>query len=108
MARLFWLAFWFALIGSLLSGASWAVAYYGVGELLGAPPPQMGVQSTTFLWDGLPQKPGHPRVWRFAYAPTSIPGAPSVRIYVSPTGQVVWTEPGDLPARLKAFHTIPY
>ena len=57
-------------------------------------------------WQGAPQLPGHPRVWRFAFGPTVIPGAPTVRIYVSPLGQVVATDPADLAERVKALH--PY
>jgi len=106
MARLFWLTVMAAFVAALLAGASWAAALMAVGTLLGAPPPEMGTQSTTLLWEGAPQLPGHPRVWRFAFGPTKIPGAPTVRIYVSPLGQVVATEPADLEARVKALH--PY
>ena len=103
LARLFWLTVMAACAAALLAGASWAVAYNGVATLLGSPPPEMGTQTTTFLWDGLPQVPGQPRVWCFAFGPTRIPGAPSVRIYVTPLGRVVDTEPGNLAALLKAF-----
>jgi hypothetical protein len=106
MARLFWWTIIAAFAAALLAGASWAAAFYAVGNLLGSPPPAMGTQTTTFLWDGMPQLPGHPRVWRFAFGPTQIPGAPTVRIYVSPFGRVVQTEPDNLEALLKAFR--PY
>ncbi|HYU01113.1 MAG TPA: hypothetical protein VEK85_12085 [Gemmatimonadales bacterium] len=106
MARLFWLTVVAAFGAALLAGASWAAAVSAVGTLLGAPPPQMGTQSTTFLWHGMPQLPGHPRVWRFAFGPTRIPGAPTVRIYVTPLGRVVETEPADLEALVQALH--PY
>jgi len=106
MARLFWLTVMAAFGAALLAGASWAGAFMAVGTLLGSPPPEMGTQSTTFLWEGMPQLPSHPRVWRFTFTPTVIPGAPTVRIYVSPLGQVVETEPADLEARVKALH--PY
>jgi hypothetical protein len=108
MARVLWLLFMLGLVATLLAGASWAAAYYRVGTLLGAPPPQMGTQHTSFLWGGLPNVRGHPRVWRFAFAPTQIPGAPSVRFYISPTGRLVQTEPTDLPARLKDFRRPGY
>jgi hypothetical protein len=108
MARLFWLTFWLALGAALVSGVSWCAAYYSLGTFLGAPPPQMGTQHTRFMWDGLGQRAGAPKVWQFAFGPTSIPGAPSVRIYISPTGKLVATEPGDLPQRIKAFHSQPY
>ena len=54
----------------------------------------------------MPRMPGHPRVWEFAYGPTKIPGAPTVRIYVTPLGHIVETEPDNLEALLKAFR--PY
>ena len=106
MARLFWWTIIAAFAAALLAGDSWAAAFYAVGDLLGAPPPEMGRQTTTFLWGGMPQLPDHPRVWKFAFGPTQIPGAPTVRIYVSPFGRVVETEPDNLPALLKAFR--PY
>jgi hypothetical protein len=106
MARLFWLTVMAAFVAALLAGASWAAALMAVGTLLGAPPPEMGTQSSTFLWQGAPRLAGHPRVWRFAFGPTVIPGAPTVRIYVTPLGQVAGTEPADLAARIKALH--PY
>ena len=91
---------------ALLVGASWAVARFTVGNLLGDPPPEMGRQSTALLWQGAPELPGHPRVWRFAFGPTRIPGAPTVRVYVTPLGHLVETEPADLEARVKVLH--PY
>jgi hypothetical protein len=101
MARLFWMTLVAAFVGALLLGASWAAAFYTVGNLLGAPPPEMGTQSTALLWQGAPELPGHPRVWRFAFGPTRIPGAPTVRIYITPFGDLVKTEPADLAERVK-------
>lgn len=103
MLRLFWWTVLAAFAAAVLVGASWVGASMAVGSLLGSPPPEMGHESTRFLWHGLPNVPGHPRVWRFAYGPTMIPGAPSVRIYVTPLGRVVETEPANLEALLKAF-----
>lgn len=108
MSRFIWFVMMSAFAFTLLAGASWAGAYFRVGELLGAPPPQMGTQTTTFLWRGLSKVSGHPRVWSFAFAPTKIPGAPKVRIYVSPTGRLVATEPTDLPALLTDFRRRGY
>jgi hypothetical protein len=108
MARLFWFLVMAGGVLALLAGASWAVAYSSVDTLLGWPPPQMGTQSTKFLWDGLPHVRGRPRVWSFAYSPTLIPGASSVRIYVSPTGRVVHTEPANLPDLLDNFRRRGY
>jgi hypothetical protein len=103
MSRLIRLCVSAGLVAALAVGASWALAYNGVATLLGDPPPQMGSQTTTVLWDG------HvPREWCFAFAPTLIPGAPSVWIYVSPTGRVLWTVPTDLAERVKALHATGY
>jgi hypothetical protein len=108
MARLFWLLLILALIASLVTGASWAVAYNSVGTLLGAPPPKMGTQSTSIEWPRVSELREHPPVWRFAFAPTVIPGASTVRIYVTPWGRIVSTEPQDLEARLVAFRRTGY
>ena len=108
MGRLFRLALLLALVAAVVVGVSWSLAYNAVASLLGDPPPQMGTQTTTFLWDGLTQVEGAPRVWRFAFAPTLIPGAPSVRIYVTPMGRVIQTEPADLAARVKKLHATGY
>jgi len=107
MARLFWLTVMAAFAAALLLGASWAVAYNAVANVLGSPPPEMGTQSTALLWQGAPELPGHPRVWRFAFGPTRIPGAPTVRIYVTPLGQLLETQPADLEARVKTLHPLP-
>lgn len=97
-----------ALCAAVIAGASWGVALHRVDVLLGDPPPKMGTQKTTFLWDGMPQVAGHPRVWLFAFGPTVIPGAQTVRIYVTPIGRVVQTEPSDLAGRVKVFHSTGY
>jgi len=108
MGRLFRLLLFAALGAAVVVGVSWTLAYNAVASLLGDPPPQMGTQKTAFLWDGLTQIEGAPRVWAFAYYPTLIPGAQSVRIYVSPVGRVVLTEPADLAARVKTLHATGY
>jgi hypothetical protein len=108
MARLVWLVFMAAVLGALLAGASFGAAFFEVGSLLGAPPPDMGRRSVTFLWRGMPSRRDHPRAWRFSFGPTRIPGAPSVTIYVSPTGHVLQADPADLTDRIKAFHNTGY
>jgi hypothetical protein len=108
MARLFWLVVILSFVGALAMGASWAAAYSSVGTLLGAPPPRMGAQTTTFLWRDLPQIPKKAAVWRFAFSPTAIPGATRVQIHVGPWGRIVSIEPRDLVERLVAFHRTGY
>jgi hypothetical protein len=97
-----------ALCAAVVVGVSWALALHRVDVLLGDPPPKMGTHTTTFLWDGMPQIAGHPRVWLFAFGPTAIPGAQAVRIYINPLGHVVQMEPADLAARVKVFHATGY
>src|SRR2546427_405319 len=106
MARLFWLTVMAAFPPPPLARAPWARALMAVGTLLRSPPPEMGAKPPSFLWGGMPQLPAHPRVWRFTFPPPVTPGAPAVRIYVTPLGRVVETEPADLEARVKTFH--PY
>jgi hypothetical protein len=108
MARLLWLVLVSGFVGLLLTGASWAAAYSSVGTLLGAPPPKMGGRSTSIRWNGFSRLRERPPLWRFAFAPTVIPGASTVRIYVNPWGRIVATEPPDLAARLVAFRRSNY
>jgi hypothetical protein len=108
MARLIRFILILAVGAAVVGVASWGLAVHRVDVLLGDPPPQMGSQTTTFLWDGMAQAEGHPRVWRFAFAPTVIPGARSVNIYITPLGHIELTEPADLAARVKVFHNTGY
>jgi hypothetical protein len=108
MARLVWLVFMAAVVGALLTGASFAAAYFAVGELLGAPPPNMGKRSVTFLWEAGPSRRDRAKAWRFTFGPTRIPGAPNVTVYVSPTGKVLQAYPADLAERIEAFHNTGY
>ncbi len=108
MARLFWYLLIAAFVALLVTGASWAIAYNSVGDMLGAPPPQMGTQQTRIQWHGFSRLREEPPVWRFAFGPTRIPGAATVRIYVNPWGKVVKTEPADLDAKLRAFRRPRY
>jgi hypothetical protein len=108
MASFIRLILMLGVVAAVIALASWGIALHRVDVVLGDPPPQMGSQTTTFLWDGMPQVDGHPRVWRFAFGPTRIPQARDVRIYVSPLGRIVQTEPADLVARVKVFHATGY
>ncbi|HEV8176755.1 MAG TPA: hypothetical protein VGP44_03600 [Gemmatimonadales bacterium] len=108
MARLFWYLLIAGFVALVVAGVSWAIAYNSIGTLLGAPPPEMGTQHTSIQWHGLSQVREHPPVWRFDFAPTRIPGASSVRIYVNPWGKVTGTEPPDLDVKLKAFRRSRY
>ena len=104
MARLIWYLLVLGIVAAVLVGASYAAASSSISVLLGAPPPKMGEQTTELLWKGAPELPGKPRVWRFAFGPTVIPGAKTVVIYVDPKGQIIETIPKNLSERLKLFH----
>ena len=108
MARLFWYLLIAGFAALVVTGVSWAMAYNSVGTLLGAPPPEMGTQHTSIQWPNLSQIRERPPVWRFDFAPTRIPGATSVRIYVNPWGKIIQTEPSDLDIKLEAFRRTRY
>src|SRR5690348_13555014 len=93
-----------AAIGAAGVGASWAIAANTVSDVLGEPPPDTGKSHLTMFWQGTPALRDHARAWLFAYTGTRIPGASTVRIYVSPTGKLLRVEPTDLAYRLKAMH----
>ena len=67
MTRMFWYAVMLALVLGAAAGVSWIIAYNTVNGVLGSPPPQMGNQTTTFLWDGIPRDPARTRACRFAF-----------------------------------------
>src|SRR5690349_20247024 len=104
MTRVFWYGLLLAAVLAAVAGVSCAIAYTTVNDILGDPPPAMVTTKITFLWEGMPRMPEHSRAWRFAFGPTRIPGAPTVRMYVSPIGHLLQTEPGDWAARVKAMH----
>ena len=108
MARLFWLVVVLGFVALVFTAASWAAAFSSVGTFLGAPPPKMGSQTTAIEWHGFSKFRDHPPLWRFAFAPTVIPGATQVRIYVDPLGHIVSTDPADLEQRLVAFRRPMY
>lgn len=104
VTRLFFRAVMVAAAVGLLVPISWAIASNTVAGVLGSPPPEMGDQQTTFLWDGAAQVKGRPKAWRFTYVRTHIPATPTVRFYVSPLGKLLRTEPPDLVLRIKVWH----
>ena len=106
MNRLIWWLLILAFLGSLCLAGSFAAAHVAVGRTLGDPPPDMGTSNIDLAWKGAPKLRGHPRAWVFRYRDTSIPGAPTVRIYVSLTGKLLATEPTDLPTKLRSFRSV--
>jgi len=101
--RLLFRALMVAAVAGVLGAVSWALAANTVAGVLGSPPPDMGDRQTVFLWRGAAEFAGRPRVWRFTYAGTQIPATPRVRIYVSPLGKLLRTDPADLGFRIKVW-----
>ncbi|MFZ5624652.1 MAG: hypothetical protein ACOY71_09525 [Gemmatimonadota bacterium] len=108
MNRVIWWLIIATFLGGLVALGSFAGAYVTMGKLLGDPPPDMGIRTVRFAWQGAPRLKGHPRTWIFSFRNTAIPGTPTVTIYVSPRGELLGTEPADLPARVTAFRRVPY
>ncbi|MSR07818.1 MAG: hypothetical protein EXR93_12260 [Gemmatimonadetes bacterium] len=104
VTRVFYKLLAAAAVLSLSIPISWALASNAVAGLLGSPPPEMGKQQTTFLWDGAAAVKGRPKAWRFTYTGTHIPATPTVRFYVSPLGKVLRAEPPDVALRIKIWH----
>ena len=73
MGRLFRLTLYVGLVLLLLLGASWAAAYFAVGSMLGAPPPEMGTQKTVLALKGAQTDQGPPASLDFSFGPTVIP-----------------------------------
>jgi hypothetical protein len=102
MGRLFKLLFWVAFFGGLLLFGSYLGARARAGMVLGPRPPTMGSRHIAFL-NRAADLPNRPLAWVFTFTGTAVPGAHQVKIYISPTGQVLATVPRDLAARLEAY-----
>jgi len=89
-------------VGSLVTTASYAGARVAAGKLLGPDPPVRGL-ATTFAYQGVESLPSKPRAWVLTYSQVRLPGVARVRIFVSPRGDVLATQPPDLGRRLEAY-----
>ncbi len=102
MKRLFKLLFFLALVGGILAGMSYVGVRTRVGTMLGSNPP-VGRRSIHFEFKGVSSLPGNPRAWVFTYGSSILPGVSNVRIIISPTGEILATQPRDLYARLEQW-----
>lgn len=91
-----------AMIGGLAYGASYVGARAAAGKLLGPEPPLTG-RRATFAFKGVQEMAGTPRLWVFTYAHSELPGVTRAVIYISPTGNIVRTEPGNLESLVDAW-----
>jgi hypothetical protein len=90
------------VIVAVLIGASYAGAKATAGKLTGPRPPGLGKPTTRFEFQGIPALRNKPRGWVVAYPQATGFGQGGAEIYVSPTGRLLGTRPGDLARRLEA------
>jgi hypothetical protein len=88
------------VVATALFGASYAAAKFTAGEVVGADHPGLGRSSTHFAFDGIRSLKNHPRGWIVAYPSARDLGPGGAEIYVSPTGSLLGTRPGDLRRRI--------
>ena len=94
------------VIGTALGGASYAVARFTAGKLVGPGPTTLGPLTTRFAFTGIPNLPTKPRAWVLAYPDASGFGRGGAEIYVSVTGDLLGTRPKDLGAQLEALRPV--
>jgi hypothetical protein len=93
--------FLFLVIAAALSGASYAGARFTAGRLVGPGAPGLGPATTHFAFQGIPALKNHPRGWIVAYPAARDFGRGGAEVYVSPTGQLLGSRPGDLARRME-------
>ncbi len=91
-----------SFVVGILSAGSYAAARFGAGKMLGSHQP-LGGRTFEFAFKGAEALDGNPRVWVFTYSTSRLPRVPRVKIYVTPTGKVVATEPSNLADLLEAW-----
>jgi len=93
-------------VAALMCGAVAAYSYLGArlraGKLLGPNPPLTG-RTIKFYFNGVPELRGRPRAWVITYTRSTLPGVRGAQIYISLTGTLLATRPGDLDVRLDAW-----
>jgi hypothetical protein len=90
------------IIGTALTGASYAGARFTAGRLIGPRPSALGPLTARFAFTGVPNLPSKPRAWILAYPRATGFGKGGAEIYVSVTGDLLGTKPRDLARRLEA------
>lgn len=96
---------WLLLLVAAAAGFalySYLGARFTAGRVVGSNPP-MSERTITFAFEGVAELPGQPRAWVIAYRRSRLPGVRQVRIYVSPAGRLIDTQPRDLDVRLDAW-----
>jgi hypothetical protein len=89
------------VIAAALSGASYEGARFTAGRVVGADHPGLGPAAVRFAFDGISSLKGHPRGWIVSYPAAGNPAVGGAQVYVSPTGQLLGTQPDDLARRME-------
>jgi hypothetical protein len=89
------------VIAAALSGASYAGARFTAGRVVGPAPTGLGPPTTHFAFQGIPSLRNHPRAWVVAYPAAREFALRGAEVYVSPTGQLLGSRPGDLARRME-------
>jgi hypothetical protein len=90
-----------AVVFTMVAAASYAGARARAGQLLGNNPPAGG-RTITFEFGGIQDLPDRPRGWVFNYSINQL-GVRRVRIYISPSGEILGTVPRNLDQRVEAY-----
>jgi hypothetical protein len=90
------------VVVTALAGASYAGARFTAGKLIGPETKGLGSLTTRFAFGGIASLPAKPRGWVLAYPGAREFGPKGAEIYVSPTGHLLGTRPGNLAQRLDA------
>jgi hypothetical protein len=90
------------VIVSALAGASYAGARLIAGRVIGPEPNAFGSATTHFAFSGITALKGKPRGWIVAYPQARGLSPTGAEVYVSPTGRLLGTRPGNLAQRVEA------
>jgi hypothetical protein len=90
------------VIAAGLAGASYAGARFTAGRLVGPEPNELGPPTTHFAFGGIGALRGKPRGWVLSYPGAREFGRNGAEIYVSPTGRLLGTRPGNLAQLLES------
>ena len=90
------------VIVAALASASYAGARFTAGKVTGPNPPGLGSSTAHFEFQGISALRAKPRGWVISYPKASGFGRGGAAIYVSPTGRLLGTRPGNLAQQLAA------
>ena len=96
---------WFALLtflGLIATAISYAGMRFKVGQLIGDANHEFVQPTRSFGKDSIPGI-GVRFAWTVKWGAVRIPGTRTARVWVSPTGKLLATDPANLDARIEAY-----